>query len=291
MSRIDRVLCATDFSESSESAVLCAAQVAQLFDAELHLLHVTVLHDLGHGFGDSSFTVLASAISEGAKRALDDTLPGTRIGERPIRRVERRGIAVAPEIFDYAEESGADLIVLGSHGRRGFQRFFLGSVSQEVVRRSRCPVLTVGIDTALESEPPRKIVVPIDFTPESVRALSLAASFAERSGLAIELLYVGDASKGRARLEALAETELDRSIERTVSIEGGVEAEAILARARSSETALVVFGRGDANSKRQLLRGSLAEQIVQSACCPVLTIKEAQERPFAASPLRAAGSE
>lgn len=83
--------------------------------------------------------------------------------ERPavtVRQVQERGISAAPVILDYARENDVDLVVMGTHGRRGVRRMLLGSVTDEVLRAAPCPVLTVrGGDAEARRghEPPERL--------------------------------------------------------------------------------------------------------------------------------------
>ena len=97
-----------------------------------------------------------------------------------VRRVEERGIAAAPVILEYARDEEVDLVVLATHGRRGVRRMLMGSVAEEVVRLAARPVLTVRPDGAQEhGEPPRRILVPVDFSDHSDRALAYGGALAD----------------------------------------------------------------------------------------------------------------
>jgi nucleotide-binding universal stress UspA family protein len=138
-----RILVATDFSQTSEHALEYARALATAFSGTLHLLHVV------------PDPVIASAWSEAY--AYDLTALGERLrldAERQLAEKAQtiRDVAVTTEalvgrpatiIALTAAERGADLIVMGTHGRSGVTHLFMGSVAERVVRSAPCPVLTV----------------------------------------------------------------------------------------------------------------------------------------------------
>lgn len=141
MAAIRHVLCPTDFSTCAAEALEVAIAFAQKFDATLTLLHVYTLPVSGFG-GD--ITVFAEQeLDVTAQRALDRVLEQVRAVHAKSNALVRQG-APAATILDVAAERGADLIVLGTHGRRGVARVLIGSVAEKVVRSSRVPVLTVS---------------------------------------------------------------------------------------------------------------------------------------------------
>lgn len=139
-----KILCAVDFSDHSEATVANAATVASTRRAELHLVHVI---DHLHGF--DHFQLLAITPDEIAQKLEKDAVEKlTKLRTRLTKENEptkfeisvRHGKA-SKQIVEAAEEIGADLIVVGSHGRTGLSRTFLGSVAEAVVRAASCSVL------------------------------------------------------------------------------------------------------------------------------------------------------
>lgn len=137
------ILVPIDFSECSEQALDYAVALATKFDAKVHLLNVisipfVAVPEVGSVI---SPTVLESVVHENQK-ALDNLADARRtkvaIGDTLLRTGDARD-----EILHTAESLGADLIVMGTHGRRGVTRALLGSVAEVVVRTAPCPVLTV----------------------------------------------------------------------------------------------------------------------------------------------------
>lgn len=134
------ILVPTDFSECSDHAASYAYRLAEKLGAKVHLLHVYAPPVSPESV---DFTVLATGeIHNAAVEGLDQLgkrcPPTVTLGERIVMLGDPRGV-----IVQTAERLGVDLIVLGTHGRRGFKRLVLGSVAETVVRTAPCPVLAV----------------------------------------------------------------------------------------------------------------------------------------------------
>jgi len=134
------ILHPTDFSERSGFALELACGLARDYGARLVLLHVAAQPVIAYGEG----VVPPQEDYEDYEAELREKLHRLEVPDVRIR-VERRlkeGDPVA-EILGVAQETGADLIVMGTHGRTGLGRLLMGSVAEEVVRQAACPVLTV----------------------------------------------------------------------------------------------------------------------------------------------------
>ena len=143
---LNRILVPTDFSETADAALAYAKELATKFGASLHLLHVfTDPYAIAAGSPE-----VYAAIPAGAhERALEE------VRERLLERLDAneevrfrgsRGVVrglIAPRIVEYAKSQDIDLIIMGTHGRRGVVHLLLGSVAEHVVRTAICPVLTV----------------------------------------------------------------------------------------------------------------------------------------------------
>jgi nucleotide-binding universal stress UspA family protein len=135
---ITRILVPTDFSRPSERALDYALDLAQQFGASLHLLHVVNRPLLAEGLAAEAFM---------SEKFESDMVRGT---ESRLRKLAPDAASTdvvfgyaAKAIVDWASRLGADLIVMGCHGRAGVAHLMLGSVAEAVVRTARCPVLTV----------------------------------------------------------------------------------------------------------------------------------------------------
>lgn len=136
MIAVKRILVPVDFGETSAAALSYGTDLARMFNARLHLLHVLDV---------------CGAVREYPVSSMLPTDPSDRLAElltasdqRELGPVcESRVGAPADEILGYVSEHCIDLIVMGTHGRDGFARALLGSVAETVVRKAPCPVLTV----------------------------------------------------------------------------------------------------------------------------------------------------
>ena len=131
-----RILVPTDFGAASEAALTYGRELANRFDAALHLIHITENPFLRAVVGD------LRSLEEAALRWLQDRLTDDDRRRGGVAVVEQSD-EPASEILRYAKLADIDLIVIGTHGRTGLARVVLGSVAEAVVRAAPCPVLTV----------------------------------------------------------------------------------------------------------------------------------------------------
>jgi nucleotide-binding universal stress UspA family protein len=136
------ILVATDFSDCSQHALDLGIELAQRFDAQLTLVHTWEIPSLGYGAAMYISGDVFAPIEQAALAQLDKVTKEVQERLPRAKSVLRAGVAWG-EIVAAAGSSGADLIVLGTHGRRGVSRALLGSVAERVVRLSPVAVLTV----------------------------------------------------------------------------------------------------------------------------------------------------
>jgi len=148
-----KILIPLDGSPESEAALVPALELAKKFDSEVVLLSVTAGYGtiLGataaESFGSSGAVAAAAAVAEANEEVASVYLEGVRQshGTPAWTTVLAEGNS-AEEIVDEARKIGADLIVMATHARGGLKRFFIGSVSEDVIRKCGIPVLVVHID-------------------------------------------------------------------------------------------------------------------------------------------------
>ncbi|MFB3852657.1 MAG: universal stress protein [Vicinamibacterales bacterium] len=212
----------------------------------------------------------------------------------------REGDPVA-EILAQAKEMGANLIVLSTHGRSGFDRLTIGSVTEKVLRKARCPVLVVPVAPAEEGAAPapfagyRRIVCAIDFSPHSLEALKFAVSVARHGNGSVTLVHVVEvadepdvkpdsgsplAALRGARMDSAAASLRRLGAEHRCegcaideSVRLGIAHNEILAVAVEKEADLVVMGVRGRNAIDLTIFGSTANQVVRRARCAVLTVR------------------
>ena len=227
---------------------------------------------------------------------LEQLLGAERTAGLAVAHHLRRAFSVAPAILDFAAEEGIDFLVSGAHGRRGWRRFLLGSVAEEVVRLASCPVLTVREGSRpLDFENLGRVAVPIDFSEPSRRALETAKALATADTV-LELLHVVqmpvypryyDVLHDPAQEYAFPQISLkvEEAVAELVRAAGGPEvacrirvlegavAKSIAEFAASADVDLIVIATHGLSGFEHLLLGSVTEKVVRSAGCPVLTAR------------------
>jgi nucleotide-binding universal stress UspA family protein len=195
--------------------------------------------------------------------------------------------ATAPIILERARELPADLLIMGTHGRGGFDRWVLGSVAEKVLRKAPCPLLTVS--RPAQSIQPRslfqKILFACDFSASSMKALDYALSLAREADARLTLLHVLEwLPSDDERRRSLAEEALTRLREAVspsarewletdeVVTEGRAYRE-ILRIAQERAVELIVMGVQGRGALDVMFFGSTAHHVVRQAVCPVLTVR------------------
>ena len=142
---LHRILVPTDFSKYSQNALTYAAAFAENFAAELHLLHVVqnlalIIPDIIPV--EPSLVPSLEQMTDAVHTAFDRLIAENNLQPFVIHRAVREGTPFY-EIIQYARETNIDLIIMGTHGHSGLAHVLLGSVTEKVVRKAPCPVLTV----------------------------------------------------------------------------------------------------------------------------------------------------
>ena len=301
MIRVRHILCPVDFSDMSRHALDHAVAFARWYKARVTVLHAhqIAMPNLGMPYvGPTSLEPFV--LTETDRRELLDRLDEYVAADRAssgvdIETVIDEAVSAPAAILQHASTDNADLIVIGTHGRSGFDRFVLGSVAEKVLRKSCCPVLTVPPHIP-EAVPRRldameRIVCGIDFSASSLRALEYASSLAAQSGARVTVLHVLDVPPAGADLSGLAgfraalfndaHHRLDEAI--TIAVPQGVPTDSLLLAGKSYRELLRVAGEQDANLIvlgvqghgiiDRAFFGSTADHVVREAACPVLTLR------------------
>jgi len=191
MATFSRILCPVDFSKESAHALTYAIALGRWSKCSLTGLHVYPVTVFSGVSGYPSFTPEPPDVEalEADLRAFLAPAQGAGLAVEVI--VE--GGDPARTIVERAQSTLADLIVMGTHGLSGFERFALGSVTEKVLRKAVPPVLTVPPMASPPSNVPfTRILCAVDFSPSSLAGLRLAASFARQAGTGLTLLHVLD---------------------------------------------------------------------------------------------------
>src|SRR5450759_5236005 len=143
---ITKIMCATDFSEGSAHALPYAVDMAKRYGAKLYIVHV--IYDIAQTTGwyvpHVSMDEIYRDIETAAKAELDKCFIDEMRGFKDLEKVVLKGTPYA-EITRFAAEQAIDIIVLATHGRKGFDRMLFGSTAEQVVRYAPCPVLSVRL--------------------------------------------------------------------------------------------------------------------------------------------------
>jgi nucleotide-binding universal stress UspA family protein len=301
MIHIEHILCPVDFSEFSRHAFDRAVAVARSFGADITVLHVLprpsavpALPYGPEGPGPFGFEVVDR------DRALTELsrflATGHPIGV-PVHYVTAESPSIHQEILLQTCRLSADLVVMGTHGRSGFNHWFLGSAAEKTLRSSKVPVLVAPphLPDAVPAsrDPFRSVICAIDFSEDSARALAYAASLARRAGGQLAVLHavepmpvgydpvVGGGFDIVGYEQALAKSagaQLQKFVQRiahcdkeTIVTVGRAHRE-ILRTAAERQADLIVLGVHGRNALDRLVFGSTTEHVVRRATCPVLAV-------------------
>ena len=285
------ILAATDFSETAERAAALAGILALRFSADLSLLHVVVLDEYSNlDEGGRDQLEQLQATSEERRRELLEKSSGNH--DVSVTPILVRGIDPDEVIVETASDLGCDLIVMGTHGRRGLSHLFLGSVAERVVRTSPAPVLTMRPGAVVEPDGITRILVPYDFSDASAEALRQAAAWADALDAEITLLHVVEPvvypefysvdilpDNLIMRLTTRSEEALDKAAAElldgrgcTTLVEVGRAADTIVNLADPEQFDLVVMATRGLSGLEHILLGSVAESVLRRCKVPMLTI-------------------
>jgi nucleotide-binding universal stress UspA family protein len=294
---LKNILFLTDFSEPSEAALPFAAAIARGYGARVYALNV---------FMPAPYVFTTPKLSAAAIEAEEEN------AKAEMRRVEaafaglshetivEQGIGVWPAVQQATRDHNIDLIVLGTHGRTGAEKFLLGSVAEEIFRCSTVPVLTIGPSVRNGTHSGgqfHRVLFATDFTAASVAAAPYALSFAQENHARLVLLHVmrhpGPRNGEEEDRFELSVAEAIHQLYETVpkdaelyyppevAVEYGNPAERIVAAAQQRRADLIVLGvrdvAGHIGAATHLERAT-AHKVVAHAQCPVLTVRQRSEQ-------------
>lgn len=285
--QLNNILFASDFSPASFAALPFAAQLAREFGAKLYAVHAKAPEN--YALPATEIWPIASEQLEketaDLKRTLRDDFPDIAT---EVVIMEGGVTAVVDHV---AETKNADLIVLGTHGRRGIGKFILGSVAEEILRQAPCPVLTVGPHVAagqLRATKFRKILYATDFAEGATTTFAFVVGLAQEQQAHLTLLHVIEKNKAgdlvqpheieQFALDHLASFVKDEvgfvSKPRSIVVHGS-PGEKILEVAEREQADLIVLGlkKSKGYIRATHLPTAVAHQVISQATCPVLTVR------------------
>lgn len=271
------ILVPIDFSEHAENALYMAASVARKVNAELHLIHTLNMGD-SHLLDGEDDAVKAAPYIMAMEKRFSTYIEKPYLKDLKVSYSVRQK-SVHEEVVNVIEEVDADLIIMGSHGSKGLQEFFIGTNTQKVVRNSKVPVMV--IKSKMEGFQIENVVFACDFDKENVNSYKKAKSFFEKLEIDMKLLYVNtpdnfkSTTKIRASIksffELVGETKSEQpkvKIHNDYNVEDGIMAYCKLKKA--SFIGIPTHGR---KGLSHIFTGSIGEDIVNHSKYPVITFK------------------
>ncbi len=296
MIAIKKILCPVDGSEFSKRALRHAAALASWYEAELTALSVRSRIVPTGPWLEGPVAPLLPEDDPQAGRERLGAFVASGVGAFPTRILTRSGPVVG-EILSAADEIQADLIVMGTHGISGFERLLLGSVTEKVLRKAKCPVLTVPRAVkpeSVEAVTLKTIVCGVDFSESSGRALEYALSLAQEAGGRIVLVHslewlpepMPTVSRNfdipeyrrqveddtRKDLEALVPEDARAWCDPEFVLVHGKPYRGLLQVAGDKDADLIVLGTHGRGALDRAIFGSTADHVVREATAPVLVV-------------------
>jgi nucleotide-binding universal stress UspA family protein len=292
------ILAATDGSATGDRAVTFAATLARMHGSALLLFtaidRTAAIAACASPYGSFNGGEVMQSLDTAAAGILDRAARLADAAQVPSTKLQFSGPA-AEAIVSSAAQCRADAIVVGTQGKRGLERLFVGSTAADVLRHSDVPVFVVPPHNEDEHVRSRRILVAVDESEQSQHALRFALDLAETQAATLLLcnavdtrdLYKKAATYGydpapilaqlrgsvQAMLERRAELAEDRDLAHEIVIVNGEPARAIAGIATSRNVDSIVIGTHGRHGLQRLFLGSVAEGVVQRATVPVAVIR------------------
>ncbi len=281
--RFESILLATDFSATSDRAFEIALALAARYGATLHLVHVVNEEMAGEGAVPEVSESTYARLRDFAVDHLSVLAEDSEVGQVKAKTAALQG-PLWPALEAYIRKEKVDLIVAGTHGRKGWAHAVLGSGAEEIFRRATLPVLVVGPGRQKEGAPEmRTIVYATDLSPHAAPAAEYAASLAQEFEAKLVLLHaapphdlerIQGLALAKSYVEALQATVPAAAAtwaEVEYEIAAGDADEQVPAVAGKRGADLIVIGARRAGGLALRLP-STAQRIIARAACPVLVI-------------------
>jgi nucleotide-binding universal stress UspA family protein len=283
-----RILVGYDDSPASRAALLEAAHWVKRHGGELALVHAVFFEAEEFGIAPEQLDRRIAAGRRLCAAAVDSTAAAPGV---PVRTIICEG--EPPDVLiDTADGLDADLVVLGTYGRRGLRRMLMGSVTAQVISRSKVDVLVVHRPCQECRGEYRSILVPYDGSAFSRGALRRACGLAKGGGATVTVLYaipryeemVGFvrtegisarlAEEAQKIVTAAARLAGELGVSAATEVAEGPAADQVVDAVKKSGHDLVVMGSHGHRGMERALLGSTAERVILNAPCPVLVVKE-----------------
>lgn len=295
--RVKRILVPVDFSDKSSEAIAYAAGIAGSYGATMELLHVVEpfvhVEDL---VLPSSVALLNQQHVENATKRLEKL--ASKLVPQGVKHTVKVELGdIDEQILRESAEYNTDLLILNTHGYTGIKELFMGGTAEKLVRYAKCPVLVVRRRSRRRpsAERMKRILVPLDFSDHSKKALQYAKHFAKHFGASIDLVssvepmiyYEGMTvsttmtedtesigTEAGVALRRLGEKEIPKGVDWGAFVRMGSAHHEVIETAKDRKTDLLVITTHGHTGLKHFLLGSTAEQIVRHAPCPVLVVRD-----------------
>ncbi|TYL36491.1 universal stress protein [Natronococcus pandeyae] len=298
MSRfIDSILIPTDDSDGALAGAKLGIALASRVDADVHVLSIVPAQDDEPADADD---VLFAHLEKEAEEAVETVAEMVRSSdeERNVTTAVRRGTPFQ-SIREYANRREIDVIAMGTKGRTGLDRFLLGSVTENVLRTARTPVLAVPPNaavSAIDEVAFERLLLPTDGSDGAVIATEWGIALATHLESEINTIYAVDTSpfseiqepgdvldelehRGREAIETVQDHAEDAGVTVSGSIASGSPANVILTYATDHDVDLIVMGTHGQTGVGQWFLGSVTENVVRQADVPVFCVPVSSESP------------
>jgi nucleotide-binding universal stress UspA family protein len=304
MVALKQVLCPVDLSELSIRALTYAGRINEWYPSQLVVLHVVPTFEPMEVAPAALFDrvqFVYPMTQEQIEERLQDAMRKAGVTADGARVVAKAGDPTRV-IVNEALATGADLVLVATHGRTGWDHLMLGSVAENVLRRARCPVLTVPppAKALADAHTPtqmtiRSVLCPMDFSAAALHAAEFAMDVANRANASVTFLHViewlaeedphqtSHAGTPEFRQSLMQDTreQLDALVARQQPLERGVKTEVAAGRAHRQiarvasdmKADLIVLGAHGRGGPPLAALGSTSEQVARAALCPVLTVR------------------
>ncbi len=292
---VKKILICVDFSDITDSVIETGRFLANLFDAEVKLLHVVepptpLFYE--EGFeplltidGVEIVVNVEKALKEEAKEKLEKYVE--KFGEKANYSVEIGDIAET--ILEKSDEEKVDLVIIGSHQKGLIEKLLIGSITEKVVNKARTSVLVVKGEPLKEIN---KILVGYDFLPNSIEALEFAKDIASRAKSIIEIVHI-DSDQWFAHLAHVHEEVLEKKkrlleeVKQKIEKETGLKVEIdlekgevdslLIEKIKEKNPDLVVVGKRKGKKIKRIFLGRTAMKVVRNSEKPVLIVRKREE--------------
>lgn len=275
------ILFLTDFTEASQSALAYALGFAKHFGAQVYPAHSCDPVILT----ETAAPDILDEVEENSRRRLIDLAKENNIPGTPLFA---RG-PVSEAVPGWVNDHGIDLIVMGTHGRKGLKHFLMGSVAEAVFRHATCPVLTVGPHVTVRPYhdfKAEKILFPTDLGPHAEFATQYALSVAQESKSQVTFMHVVTLEEAFQRdraplvaesfkkLETLLPQDAKEWCQPELVVEVGDPVKELLGYANTERPDLIVLGLPAGKKFNGAFHTSVTYNLIAQAPCPVLTVRD-----------------